>query len=321
MGNGRSSSALRLYESEDHVEPQILSSYQKVILRAVWRHMSSRSGQGNCGHTVLKRLLLKHQASTIKKVFQHASVIRGLAVFADPSSASAGQRCGMNEHALLIVQLLEFSIQNLDRPCSIALECENIGRSHRLMKRLGMRAEHWDLLGEAITETVREYQGWRQHRQALKATNVLISFIVDRLRTGFLPQSDVIPSARLLKMRQDTLDAEAAHEKRSKSCDAQREGRKKRRAASASKKVQLDEEQGSGSAEEKSAASEESMLAPTDDAATEMRPRSFTTAAEVQEPTPEPRRRRILPPSPANRSSSQPERRQRSASAVAKGET
>ncbi|KAH7718508.1 Protein GLB-26 [Aphelenchoides avenae] len=180
----------------------------KVILRAVWRHMSSRSGQGNCGHTVLKRLLLKHQASTIKKVFQHASVIRGLAVFADPSSASAGQRCGMNEHALLIVQLLEFSIQNLDRPCSIALECENIGRSHRLMKRLGMRAEHWDLLGEAITETVREYQ-------------------------GFLPQSDVIPSARLLKMRQDTLDAEAAHEKRSKSCDAQREGRKKRRAASA----------------------------------------------------------------------------------------
>lgn len=66
-------------------------------------------------------------------------------------------------------------------------------------------------------------------------------------------------------MRQDTLDAEAAHEKRSKSCDAQREGRKKRRAASAGKNVQVDEEQGSGSAEEKSAAVEESTAAPTDD--------------------------------------------------------
>ncbi|ETN82025.1 hypothetical protein NECAME_08232 [Necator americanus] len=59
---------------------------------------------------------------------------------------------------------------------------------------MGMKTEHWDLLGEAITETIREYQGWKRHRESLRAANILVSFLVDRMRTGFLQRDVVTPN-------------------------------------------------------------------------------------------------------------------------------
>ena len=73
---------------------------------------------------------------------------------------------------------------NLDHPKVIAKRCEEIGRAHRSVKVFGMKTDHLDFLGESITETVREYQGWRRHRQAVGATNIIISFVVDRIRSG-----------------------------------------------------------------------------------------------------------------------------------------
>lgn len=35
-----------------------------------------------------------------------------------------------------------------------------------------------------MTETIREYQGWRRHRESLRAANLLVSFLVDRIRAG-----------------------------------------------------------------------------------------------------------------------------------------
>ncbi|KIH59687.1 hypothetical protein ANCDUO_10071 [Ancylostoma duodenale] len=59
---------------------------------------------------------------------------------------------------------------------------------------MGMKTEHWDLLGEAITETIREYQGWKRHRESLRAANILVSFLVDRIRTGFLQRDVATPN-------------------------------------------------------------------------------------------------------------------------------
>lgn len=47
-----------------------------------------------------------------------------------------------------------------------------------------VQIDYWDKLGEAITETIREYQGWKIHRESLRAATVLVSFVVDQLRFG-----------------------------------------------------------------------------------------------------------------------------------------
>lgn len=49
-------------------------------------------------------------------------------------------------------------MQNLDQPSLIAKECHRLGMIHRKGKRIGVKSDHWDLWGEAVTETIREYQ-------------------------------------------------------------------------------------------------------------------------------------------------------------------
>ncbi|KAE9554626.1 hypothetical protein FO519_002186 [Halicephalobus sp. NKZ332] len=167
-----------IYSSTDE-DYQVLSSYQKVVLRAAWRLMSSKSSHSSCGRTILKRLNLKD--SSVKIVFQHFSVLGN--VFNAMNSSKP--QCGYDKHAEIFAEFLDFIMANLDHPNKIAKRCEEIGRAHRRVKVFGMKTDHLDLVGESITETVREYQGWRRHRQAVGATNIIISFVVDRIRSVF----------------------------------------------------------------------------------------------------------------------------------------
>ncbi|TKR93567.1 hypothetical protein L596_007994 [Steinernema carpocapsae] len=189
MGNTRSASvssaaASRCSHKTSHKSSKdaLLNPYQKATVQDVFRHMSmSKTGHGNCGRTVVKRLL--HKDSDIKCIFENTNAFSGMIVAMSTGSNSG--RCGVDEHSNEIVKLLQFVIDNLDSPHRIAEECERIGRIHRRLKMFGMKTEHWDLVGEAISETVREYQGWRKHREALRSANILVSMIVDRFRKGY----------------------------------------------------------------------------------------------------------------------------------------
>lgn len=91
-------------------------------------------------------------------------------------------------------------MQSLDEPDKISKMCQEIGQKHAKYRRTkGMKVEkrdnrkskewefqidYWDKLGEAITETIREYQGWKIHRESLRAATVLVSYVVDQLRFG-----------------------------------------------------------------------------------------------------------------------------------------
>uniref|UniRef100_A0A1I8A5T4 GLOBIN domain-containing protein n=1 Tax=Steinernema glaseri TaxID=37863 RepID=A0A1I8A5T4_9BILA len=179
MGNTRSASSSRCPAGQSDA---LLNPYQKATVRSVFSHMSmSKTGHGNCGRTAMKRLLYKD--SDVRHVFQNTDAFGGMIVAV--STGRRTGRCGIDEHAHEIVKLLQMVLQNLDSPQRIAEECERIGRMHRRLKMFGMKTEHWDLFGEAISETVREYQGWRKHREALRSANILVSMIVDRLRKGF----------------------------------------------------------------------------------------------------------------------------------------
>ncbi|KAK0425123.1 hypothetical protein QR680_009045 [Steinernema hermaphroditum] len=184
MGNARStrSSASRPSSGPSPPKDALLNPYQKTVVQEVFSHMSmSKTGHGNCGRTVMKRLLLKD--ADVKHIFRNTDGFGGMIVAV--STGHRRGRCGLDEHAHEVVRLLQMVLENLDAPQKIAEECERIGRMHRRLKMFGLKTEHWDLLGEAISETVREYQGWRKHREALRGANILVSVIADRLRKGF----------------------------------------------------------------------------------------------------------------------------------------
>lgn len=42
-----------------------------------------------------------------------------------------------------------------------------------------------DIFGEAMIAAAREWEGWRKHRETLRAWTLLISFLVDRMRQGY----------------------------------------------------------------------------------------------------------------------------------------
>ena len=54
-----------------------------------------------------------------------------------------------------------------------------------LFQSYGFKPEYWDSFGQALTESAREWEGWKTHRETIRAWTVLVSFIVDRMRQGY----------------------------------------------------------------------------------------------------------------------------------------
>ncbi|CAI2312925.1 unnamed protein product [Caenorhabditis sp. 36 PRJEB53466] len=162
MGSSSSSPAKQPESRKAKADNQILNSYQKSIIRNAWRHMSQK-GPANCGSTITRRMMARK--STIGEVLD--------------KSAS-------EYHNLQIVEFLQKVMQMLDEPDKISKLCQEVGQKHAKYRRSkGMKIDYWDKLGEAITETIREYQGWKIHRESLRAATVLVSYVVDQLRFGY----------------------------------------------------------------------------------------------------------------------------------------
>ncbi|GMT19798.1 hypothetical protein PFISCL1PPCAC_11095, partial [Pristionchus fissidentatus] len=105
MGNTRSSSA-RLHNTREHLEPQILHSYQKIIMRTVWRHMA-QGGHASSGATALKRLMLKEPK--IKNVFHHTAVLSRMKASSNRNEGDTKTRtCSLNDHQVEIVRFMQF---------------------------------------------------------------------------------------------------------------------------------------------------------------------------------------------------------------------
>ncbi|CAI5440402.1 unnamed protein product [Caenorhabditis angaria] len=135
---------------------QILNAYQKSIIRQAWKHMSVK-GPSNCGSTITRRMMARK--CTIGDVLDRNSI---------------------DYHNLEISCKTSTTLQK------IAEICKKIGQQHAKYRKLkGMKIDYWDKLGEAITETIREYQGWKIHRESLRAATILTSYVVDQLRFGY----------------------------------------------------------------------------------------------------------------------------------------
>ncbi|KAF1768599.1 hypothetical protein GCK72_000411 [Caenorhabditis remanei] len=120
----------------------------------------SQKGPSNCGSTITRRMMARK--STIGEVLDRST---------------------LDYHNIQIVEFLQKVMQMLDEPDKISKLCQEVGQKHAKYRRSkGMKIDYWDKLGEAITETIREYQGWKIHRESLRAATVLVSYVVDQLR-------------------------------------------------------------------------------------------------------------------------------------------
>ncbi|GMT00474.1 hypothetical protein PENTCL1PPCAC_22648, partial [Pristionchus entomophagus] len=116
MGNSRSSST-SLHHTKEHLEPQILHSYQKIIMRTVWRHMA-QGGHASSGATVLKRLIIKEPK--IKNVFHHTAVISRMGKSNRSDSDSQARPCSLNDHQVQIVRFMQFGFIQRHSQVSLA---------------------------------------------------------------------------------------------------------------------------------------------------------------------------------------------------------
>ncbi|KAF8366403.1 hypothetical protein PRIPAC_84232 [Pristionchus pacificus] len=115
MGNSRSSST-SLHHTKEHLEPQILHSYQKIIMRTVWRHMA-QGGHASSGATVLNRLIIKEPK--VKNVFHHTAVITRMGKSTKNDSQSQTRTCSLNDHQSEIVRFMQYGFIERDSLVSL----------------------------------------------------------------------------------------------------------------------------------------------------------------------------------------------------------
>uniref|UniRef100_A0A1I7XC36 GLOBIN domain-containing protein n=1 Tax=Heterorhabditis bacteriophora TaxID=37862 RepID=A0A1I7XC36_HETBA len=133
--------------SQDH-EQQILTPYQKMIIRSTWRHMSKK-GQSSCGDTIMRRLLIK--SDRMKTIFHHNIVIEEI-------FKNNGAPQSIKQHFVEIIQFLHYVMCNLDYPSKISEKCQEIGLQHRKYKKMGMKVIFSNaLLAKIINKTIYSY--------------------------------------------------------------------------------------------------------------------------------------------------------------------
>uniref|UniRef100_A0A0K0EPM0 MADF domain-containing protein n=1 Tax=Strongyloides stercoralis TaxID=6248 RepID=A0A0K0EPM0_STRER len=157
MGNKQS---IKNEERSSSDDDNGLSYYQIQALQRAWKHMS-KAGQTSCGRQIITKIYQKN--SELRVIFQRYASINNLSNYQKKPF-----EWGILKHEL------------------IEEKCQELGRDHRTMKQYGMKEEHWDILGEAISETICESYAWKKNRQLIKASNILTSFIIDRIRSGFI---------------------------------------------------------------------------------------------------------------------------------------
>lgn len=172
-------SALERYQQsvdDATAQPIQLSAYQKAILRDAWQRISKK-GTSNIGSLIFRRMMNKN--SDIKKLFQHVTGMEGVFSFGlTPIKV-------YRHHSVLFVKVLDSAIANLDDLRPFVLECVAYGEKHGPYRKYGFSPDMWDVFGECMTEAAREWEGWKKHRETLRAWTILISFIVDRMRQGY----------------------------------------------------------------------------------------------------------------------------------------
>ncbi|VBB34162.1 unnamed protein product [Acanthocheilonema viteae] len=139
---------------------------------------------GHTGNTLAEQLQLSRiviSKNTIaKELFQKTSIIDGFTSY----------KCyDVKEHADSLIELIDFALQEIHSPTKVVQDrCMLMGAAHCNTSQTSMSSS-WDQFGDSLAESIAKAEAIRGKRKCLTAWNALLSFIVDRMKGGYLAES------------------------------------------------------------------------------------------------------------------------------------
>uniref|UniRef100_A0A915Q3A0 Globin family profile domain-containing protein n=1 Tax=Setaria digitata TaxID=48799 RepID=A0A915Q3A0_9BILA len=139
---------------------------------------------GHFGNTLAEHLQLSRTViaknSIAKELFRKTSIIDGFTSY----------KCyDIKEHANSLIELIDFTLQEIHNPTKVVQDrCMIMGAAHCNTSESSMSTS-WDQFGDSLAESIAKADLIRGKRKCLKAWNVLLSFIVDRIKGGYLAES------------------------------------------------------------------------------------------------------------------------------------
>ncbi|WKY09225.1 hypothetical protein Q1695_001968 [Nippostrongylus brasiliensis] len=165
MENGETSSTL--------ADSLKLTQYQIQLLQSTWSKLKSTSTFTQ----VFKLLCFK--STTSREMFQKMSIVEGF---------RTNQCCDLNMHAKVLCDLLDSILTDLQQASKIAqARCMDIGGSHVSMNEKCC-GSLWDQLGECLAEVITKIECVRSKRECCKAWIMLISYVVDGMKCGYMDE-------------------------------------------------------------------------------------------------------------------------------------
>ncbi|VDO49309.1 unnamed protein product [Onchocerca flexuosa] len=94
----------------------------------------------------------------------------------------------IKEHANSLIELIDFALQQIHNSTKIVQDrCMQLGATHSNTCEHSMSSS-WDQFGDSLAEAITKAEAIRGKRKCLQAWNVLLSFLVDRIKSGYLAE-------------------------------------------------------------------------------------------------------------------------------------
>uniref|UniRef100_A0A1I8EQL8 Globin family profile domain-containing protein n=3 Tax=Wuchereria bancrofti TaxID=6293 RepID=A0A1I8EQL8_WUCBA len=170
----------------------IIKKVQQVHYQSINQSINQRASlitdmfadTGYTGNTLADQLQLSRTViskNTIaKELFRKTSIIDGFTSY----------KCyDVKEHADSLIELIDFALQEIHSSIKVVQDrCMLMGAAHCNTCENSMSSS-WDQFGDSLAESIAKAEAIRGKRKCLKAWNALLSFIVDRIKGGYLAES------------------------------------------------------------------------------------------------------------------------------------
>ncbi|XGW04296.1 hypothetical protein V3C99_015451 [Haemonchus contortus] len=150
-----------------------LTQYQIQLLQSTWPKVKSTA-------TFTQAFkLLCFKSATSREMFQKMSIVEGF---------RTNQCCDLNTHAKVLCDLIDSIAADLQQSSKLMqARCMDIGASHVHMNEKCC-GPLWDQLGECLAEVITKIESVRSKRECTKAWIMLISYVVDGMKCGYMDE-------------------------------------------------------------------------------------------------------------------------------------
>ncbi|CAG9540662.1 unnamed protein product [Cercopithifilaria johnstoni] len=152
-----------------------LSSYQINLLQQSWQRLRCSP---NFAINIFRTVISKNAIA--KELFRKTLIIDGFTSY----------KCyDVKEHADGLIELIDFALKEIHNSIKVVQDrCIVVGTAHCNISENAMSSS-WDDFGDSLVESIAKAEPIHGKRKCLKAWNVLLSFIVDRMKGGYLAES------------------------------------------------------------------------------------------------------------------------------------